>query len=183
VPVEELGGAVHHEISTELDWPLHIGTRERVVHHDERVAGVRDLARHVQVRDSQHGIGRRLEEEHLRVRAKRPFDLDRLRRVHVGEIKLVLSKYPLEEAVGAAIRVVGHDDMIAGLEQRHDRTSRRHAGREAEPRLAALKCRDVRLECRARRILRPGVFVPLVLAYRLLHVRGCLIDRGDDGAG
>ena len=45
VAVEELRGAVDDEIGAELDRPLHVGAGERVVHDDDDVARVRDLAR------------------------------------------------------------------------------------------------------------------------------------------
>ena len=49
--------------------------------------------------------------------------------------------------------------------------------------LAPFERGDVGFDRGARRVLRAGVFVALVLAQGFLHVGGGLIDRGDDGAG
>ena len=91
-------------------------------------------------------------------------------RVDVGEVELVLPQHALEQPVGSAVRVVGDDDVIAGLEERHDRALGRHARRKREPGLAVLDRRDIGLERRARRVLRARVLVALVNAKRLLHV-------------
>ena len=47
--------------------------------------------------------------------------------VHVGEVELILPQHPLEQSIGAAVCVVGDDDVIARLEERHDGALGGHA--------------------------------------------------------
>ena len=141
-------------------------------------------ARGREVGEAQHRVGRRLEEQHLRVRAESPpRSAARSGRVDVGEVEPVLPQHALEQPVRAAVGVVGDHDVVAGLEQRHHGAGRRHARGERERGLAVLDGGDVALERRARRVLRARVFVALVTPECLLHVGRGLINRGDDGAG
>ena len=68
-------------------------------------------------------------------------------------------------------------------EQRHHGAGGRHARGKRKRRPAVLDRREIGLERAPGRVLRPRVLVALVLAERLLHVGGRLIDRRDDGAG
>ena len=107
-----------------------------------------------------------------------------VRRVDVGEVELILPQHALEQPVGAAVGVVGDDDVVAGL--RAASSPRRSAAMpeaNANAALPSLDGGDVGLQRRARRVLRPRVLVALVHAQCLLDVGGCLVDRGDDGAG
>ena len=113
--VQEFCRAVDDEVGAEVDRPLHGRARERVVDHDEHVVATRDLARAGQVGQAQHGVRRRLEKQHLRGRPDRALDLVEARRVGVGELEPVPPQHAFEQPIRAAIRVIGHDDVVAGL--------------------------------------------------------------------
>ena len=130
----------------------------------------------------QHRVGRRLEEQHPRLRRDRGLDLIELRGVDVAERQPVARQHLVEQPERAAVGVVGDDDVIAGREQLGDRVDRRHARGEGEAGPAALDRREVGFERGARRVLRARVLVALVPAELLLHVGGRLVDRRDDRA-
>ena len=127
VAVEELRRAVHHQIRAEVDRPLDIGARERVVHHHDNPARVRQFACPTEVRQPQCGIGRRFQEQHLRGWPDRLLDLVQPGRVHVGEVELIFSEHALEQSIGAPVRIVRDDYVVAGLEQCHHRALGGHA--------------------------------------------------------
>ena len=52
------------DIGAEIDRPLNGRTGERVVHDDDDVVAMGDLARRRQVGQSQHRVGRGLQEQH-----------------------------------------------------------------------------------------------------------------------
>jgi hypothetical protein len=183
VAVEVLGGAVGHQVGAELDRTLNVGARERVVDDEPGVVVVGEIRRGAQVGDPHDRVGRRLDEQHPRRRLHRPLDLVELRRVHVGERQVVAREDLVEEPERAAVGVVRHDDVVAGLQHRGNRADGRHARREGEARLAGFDGREVAFERHARRILRAAVLVALVLAELFLHVGRRLVDRSDDGAG
>ncbi len=136
-----------------------------------------------QVGEAQHRVGRRLEEQHPRLRGERGVDQVEPPRVDVGEVQVVSPQHPLEQPERAAVGVVGHHDVVARLEARGDGADGGHAGGKREAGAPGLEGGDVGLERRARRVLRARVFVALVLAERILDVGRRLVDRRDDGAG
>ena len=143
-----------------------------------------DRAHALDVGDVEHRVGRRLDEQVLRVRLDRRLDQLGLRGVDVGEIEAELAAHALEQPERAAVGVVADEHVIAGLEPRQQRVDRRHARGERERRRACLDRGDVALERHARRILRAAVFEAGVrLPEAVLHVGRGLINRRDDGAG
>ena len=107
----------------------------------------------------------------------------RLRGVDIGKAQAELAADALEQAEGAAVGVVAHQHVIAGLEPRQDGVDRCHARGEREARHAGFDGGDVALEGHPRRVVRAAVLVPLVLAQAFLDIGGGLVDGGDDGAG
>ena len=180
---EKLGGAMDDEVGPELDGTLDVGAGEGVIDDHEGVVCVSDVTRPPQVRYTEDRVGGRLEEEHLRRRTHGRFDGAGVRRIDVAEVELVFAEDLLEQAVGAAVGVVGHHHVVAGLEQGHDGAFGRHARGEREARRSAFDGGHIGFERRPRRVLRARVLVPLVLPERLLHVGGRLINRDGDRAG
>src|SRR5262249_21923368 len=81
---------------------------------------------------------------------------------------------------------VGHvrtDDMLACLDERRDRSDRRHPGGESPCPRAAFEHRQVLFEGAPRWILRARVLVTSILAESLLNVGRGLIDRNGNRAG
>ena len=183
VAVQILRRAVQHHVGAELDRPLNRGAGERVVDDELCAVAVGELGGRRQVRQGEHGVGRRLDEQQLRRRLEGAGGRVEIAGVDVREVQPVPPQDALEVAIRAAVRVVGDDDVIARGEKGGDRRDGRHARGERERALAALNRRDVGFDGRARRVLRPRVLVALVLAEGILDVRGRLEDRGDDGAG
>ena len=127
VPVQKLRRAVDDEVGAEVDRPLDRRAGERVVDDDDDVTGVRDRTGSSEVGESQRRVRRRLEEQHPRVGADGGFDRLEIGRVDVGEIELILPQHALEQSIRAAVGIVGDDDVIAGLEERHHGAGRSHA--------------------------------------------------------
>ena len=82
-----------------------------------------------------------------------------------------------EHAVRAAVDVVHADDVVAGVEQVHDRRRRAEARRERVTVRGVLERGEALLERRSRRVRDARVVVALVHADRLLRERGGLVDR------
>ena len=106
----------------------------------------------------------------------------RLRGVDVGEVEPELAADALEQPERAAVGVVAHHHVVAGLEPGEDSVDGGHARGEGEAGHAGFDGREVALERHSRRILRAAVLVALVLAQALLDVGGGLVNRRDDGA-
>ena len=96
----------------------------------------------------------------------------------------IARQHLVEQPERAAVRVVGDDDVVAGLEHRaRSRRSPPCPTRTRTPALPPSIAAMLPFEREARRILRARVLVALVLAELVLHVGRRLVDRRDDGAG
>jgi hypothetical protein len=124
--VEVLGRAVRDEVGAELDRALQVRTGEGVVDDQTSVVAVGEVGRRPQVGDAHHGVGRRLDEQHPRRRRHRPFDLVEVRRVDIGEGQLVPPQHLVEQPERAAVGIVRHHHVIAGLQHGRNRADRSH---------------------------------------------------------
>ena len=136
-----------------------------------------------EVGEAHERVRRRLEQQRDGLRRDRVLDALRIARVDEGERHAEVREDLVEQPIGAAVHVLAADDVVAGLEQLHQRVGAPHAARERESVPAAFERRDVPLERLARGIPAAGVLVPLVHPERVLHVGGGLHDRRHDGAG
>ena len=181
VAVQELRGRVHDDVGAERERPLEERAHEGVVDDQDRTLPVRDLGERPDVADLHHRVGGRLEPQHVEATG-----LGRERRgvgrVEEGELDAVVGQDLREQAVGAAVHVVGDDDAPAGLDERQHRLGRRHAGGEAVGVLAPLERREVLLERAPREVVRARVLVALVLPDPLLDVGRGLVDRDAHGS-
>jgi cystathionine beta-lyase/cystathionine gamma-synthase len=80
----------------------------------------------------------------------------------------------------------GHSDVVGGAlvvrdpelgEQLAQRVDRRHARGKGQAKFSAFQRRQAGLQSRTRGVAGAGILVALVLAHRLLHVGGSLVDR------
>ena len=173
------------EVGAELDRPLEVRARERVVDDEpRRRGGARASAAAREVGEPHHRVGRRLDEQHPRRRRDRALDrvevaTCRRRRTTAGSACSTLSNsrnvppYVLSETTtwSPDLSSVAMAPMAAMPEA--------NANPALPPSIAAM----LRSSAIARRVLRARVLVALVLAERLLHVGRRLVDRRDDGAG
>ncbi len=182
VPVEELRGRVDHDVRPQLERALEEGAHERVVHDEQRAAPVRGLGQGRDVADLHERVGGGLDPEQREL-ARRLVEGARVARVQERELHAVGGQDLREEAMGAAVHVVGDDHALDGLDERHHGVGGRHAGRETVGVGAALEGAEVLFQGAPRGILGAGVFVALVLPDPFLDVRRGLEDRCHDRAG
>ncbi len=144
---------------------------------------MREVGGRRKVRDRHHGVGGCLDEEQPGLGPDGALHGVEVGGVDVAERDLAALQHPVEQPEGAAIRVLGHDDVVAGRQLAGDRGDGGHAGRERTGCTAALDGCQIAFERAARRILRPRVLETLVPAELRLHVGRGLVNRCDDGAG
>ena len=177
VAAEELGRAVDDEVGTELERTLQHRARERAVDGDQRARTVHELADRVEVDDAEQRIGRELEPDQAGAIGHRRGDRVGIGRIDRGEGQPVAPEDLVEEPEGAAVHVLGEDDVIPGIEEQHHRRRCRQSRREREAVVGALERREALLEVAARRIAGARVLESLVPSGRLLRERGRQVDR------
>ena len=187
VPAEVFGGRVEDDVGAEFDGALDIGGRGGTVDADEGANGLCELDDLADVEDLQEGVAGGLEVDELGLGR----ELDGL---GLGEIleadgdALGLEELG-EESVGAAVEVIGRDDLITRVEQaRNGGDGRQAAGeRELSPAAgdtAALELGDEVLEDLACRVAAAGVVKAPELQGRFLLEGGGLVDwRGGRAEG
>src|SRR5262249_44074675 len=125
----------------------------------------------------------RLDDDRLRALRARIRDDLRIARIHEREFEAEVAVHLVEQAIRAAVDVLAADDVIAALEELHERIDARDAARERDAVACAFERRYVALQGLPRGVLRPRILVALVFSDPLLHVRRREIDGGHDGAG
>ena len=183
VAAEVLGRRVEDDVRSEVERGLEIGRRERVVDDEQCPRGPRCGGDGREVHDVEQRVRRGLDPHEPRVReVRRRIGRELLRR-RVREAVALGLVHLREHPVRAAVNVVDADDMVARVEQVHDRRGRADARREGMAVRRVLEGREAFLEGRACRVRDTGVVVPLVDAHRLLREGRRLVDRRDHGPG
>ena len=143
VPADVLGGRVNYHVRAQIQWSLQVGAAERVV-DDERGAGSLDFRRHLgHISNGQQRVGGGLYPDNLGVVLQRVGHLLGLSGVHHAELNSPLGEDRIDEAVGSAVGVVTHDEVIAGAEDGAQNDVRGgHSGGEDFAELSALECCD-----------------------------------------
>ena len=183
VAVDELGRGVNDDVGAVVERRLKDGRHEGVVHHHERTGRVGNLSECGDIDQLQHGIGRRLEPEHLRVGPQVLPKRGGVREVSEGELHAEAGEHLGEEPVGAAVEVVAGHHMVAGAEEVEDGVGGRAARGKGDAMLAVLDRSDAGLKRVTGRVLRPRVLVALVDAGARLHIGRGLEDGRHNGAG
>ena len=127
VAVQIFRSRVHDDIDAKLERPLQVWGHESVVANDARSRAMRDLADLFEVRQNHDRVRWCFNEHHFRVRLDRSFDVQWIRSVDVIEFDVVVGEYAIEETCGAAVSVVGNDDVLAGFYQTQRGIDRGHA--------------------------------------------------------
>ena len=175
---EVLRDAVHDRVGAELERALQRRRGERVVDHDLRARRVCDRGHGLDVDDLQQRVRRCLDPHEPRLGTDRAGE-----RVGIGEVARRHLETPRaehlgEQAVRAAVHVVGQHHVVAGPQRQQQRRLGGHPAREREPALAAFE----RGERAARAPRASGsptarVVPHLRVADVVLGVRRGLIDR------
>jgi len=71
VAVEILGHGMDDDVGAEFNGALEVGAEKGVVYNQRRVALVGELGHRGDIRDTQRGVGRRLDVKHFGVRTER----------------------------------------------------------------------------------------------------------------
>ena len=169
------------DVGAQLQRTLEDRRREGVVHDQQCLVSLGDVAHGGQVRESHEGIRRRLHEQGSRGRRHRISHSLRIIRIHIRERQAEMTQDAIEQTERATVHVLPAHDVIAGAEQLHDRVEAAHTTPEREPVRAAFERRDVPFERLSGGILPTGVLVSLVDADAFLHVRGREVERRHDG--
>ncbi len=171
------------DVGAELEGTLEVRGGEGVVDDEHGAGCVGDLGDGGDVGDAHQRIGRRLDEHGDGPIAHGGAHGFGISRVDVAEAEAQVAQEAIEEAEGAAVDVLSADDVIAGLEQLHERVDTGGAAGEGEAVRGALEGGDVPLQRLTSGVPAARVLVPFVLTERVLDVRGRRVDRGHDGAG
>ena len=187
VAPQVLGGGVQHHIGAEVEGALQVRGGKGVVHHEPRPGIVGDGSDRLHVGDPQQRVTRRLQPHQLGLRPDRRRHRGKIGRLGDAPREPLLAEHPGEEAKGAAVGVVGQQDMVAqfqGVPQQSRRSHPRCGGGAAAAAalIDPLEGGEGGLQRRAGRVVGAGVVVPGVLAGSVLGVGAGGVDRDHDGA-
>ena len=171
------------DVGAECQRLLEVRREEGIVDGEQSAVLVGKLSDGTDVADEHHRVRRRLDEDHLRLRAD-----FRGRRFEVGRVDVVVGQAVLlvdvvDESDGAAIEVFGEQDVVAGIQQVEHHVDGGHARRDGPGALAALELREDVLELFARRIGDAAVVKARALLVAGMAVGGREVDRLADGTG
>ena len=183
VAADVLRRAVDDDVGAERQGFLEVRREEGVVDGEQGAVLVGELGERADVADEHHRVRRRLDEDHLRLRAD-----FRGRCLEVGRVDVVVGQAVLlvdvvDESDGAAVEVFGEQDVVAGIQQVEHHVDGSHARRDGPGALAALELREDVLELLARRIGDAAVVEARALLVAGMAVGGREVDRLADGTG
>ena len=181
VPVDELGGGVHHDVGAVLQRALVQRREERVVRRDHRTDGVGGVGDLADVGDPQERVGRRLDPDKGGGPVERGAERGIVVEVDEVDLEPALPGEEREESPCAAVGIVLDDDTSAA---RHERLGDqgdggkpgRHRGRTD----AALEDGDRVVELVTGGVAGAGVVVGAWLADALEGVVGAQVDGRHD---
>ena len=152
--VDVLGGGVDDDVGAEFEGMLKQGCREDIVDGDDDAGRMRDIRDRGDVDEIQQRIGRRLEEEHLRIRAQGIGPGLGVAAIDQGELDAEARTQDFDDVAARAEHGAGGDDVIAGVQFGQDR--RRDGGHAGG--------RDTHI-------------------FRAFHQTQALFEHGDGGIG
>ena len=178
-----LGERVHHDVGAQIERRLQVGRTERVIDGQQRPGLLGHGGGGPDVDDVEQRVSRCLNPDELGLRAD--FFAHRAHVAHRHEVKLdaVGRENFGEEAVGAAVEVVGADDLVAGLEQLYQAVDGGHAGGEGQAVLPVFQRRHRVLQLGAGGVVGARVLVAFVVAGAALHIGRGLVNGRHNGPG
>src|SRR6187455_2020043 len=108
---------MHDDVDSELERQLKVRRHEGVVANHASAGSMRDFANLAQVGDDHYRIRWCFQKHHLGVRLDGSFNVEHVRRIDKIKLDVVVREYAGEETRGAAVSVVGNDDVFTGLHQ------------------------------------------------------------------
>jgi hypothetical protein len=169
------------DVGAEGERVLEEGRGEGVVHDQPRAVASRDLGAGGDVDQAQQRIGGALDPHEPRGLADRLVDLLGSRRVDVREAKSEARHHLREQAVAAAVEVVGHHHVVAGLQQLYDAGDCGHTRRVGQTEAPLLQRREAALQRLARGVSASRVLEAAVHADGILGERDRLVHGDDRG--
>ena len=169
--------AVHHEVRAQLQRPLEIRARKRVVHRQQRSGTPRHFGHRRQIHELQQRIRRRLHPDQPRVRPDRRREGRRRSRIGVVHLHAPRAIHFLQQPVRPAVQVVARHHVVARRKQLEHGRRGRHAGSERQAVGAAFERRQRPFQRLARRIARARIFVGARPADAVLLVGRRLVHR------
>ncbi len=131
--------AVDDEVRTECDRALIIGGEEGIVHDEQQMVLLTEGLHGAQIRHLHGGVARRLDVQRLCLRADERLHLTAIGGVRVGEGQPARALRRVKQPDGAAIQIVGCNDVVSGIKERQDHIDRRHAGGAGKRRARAFE--------------------------------------------
>ena len=186
VPAGVLRRRVHHDVGAQRDRLLQVGRGEGVVDDEERAALVGDPRERRDVGDAEQRVGRASRpRSSWSARARAPRAPRRRRPRRRWGAPCPTAGHLGEQPVGAAVRVVGDDDVVAGCGRARSKVSSAASPEaKASPRSTSLERGEALLERRTGGVGRARVLVAAAQpADAVLLVGGHLVDRRHDRPG
>ena len=178
-------GAVDHDVGccSSLIGCCRYGDAKRVIDRENRSRLVSQVGDGGDVHDLQQRIGRCLDPDHFCFRGDDLAETIGAWIVGVASNQAPRLEDTFQDAEGAAVKVRGGGDFIAGLELGEHRVGGGETGRERQAALAAFEGGEAGFQGGARRVAAARIFVALVLAGSGLRVGRSGVDRHHRGAG
>ena len=177
---EVLRRGVHRGVGAERERLLQVRSGESVVDDHPRVLILRRARNGLDVDDREQRVGRGLDPDHAGLGPPRRFERAQVAQVTGRPRDPMTFVYTCDKPVGAAVRVVRDDQMVARVECAQDGILGREAARERESVPRVLERRDARLHRGTSRVAAARIFVAAVLSDRVLGECRRQADRRHD---
>ena len=178
VAAEKFGRRVERDVRAQLERALEIGGEEGVVHHRDCARALGQRGDAADVRHAHHRVGRRLEVDHFRPLAQLRFHRGGVAEVGQQEADAEAAENLFQQPVGAAVDVVGDNDLVAALQQREAGRHRGQPACERERAHAAVEQAHFFLQRAAGGVVAAGVGVG---RFAVVDEGGGLVDGAGDG--
>ena len=182
VAVEIFGRRMDDDVRAQRERAAKDGRDEGVVHDEQHVVLFRDRGDLAEIEHFDGGIGDRLGEDELRAAVNQFFDLLGGRiRVEEAALDAVFRQRDRKEVEGTAVDRRRGDDVVARVAQgQREQRDRRHAGRAADRRDAALQLGNFALECGDRRVREARIKITVRFQIEQIRhpLRAVIIERG-----
>src|SRR5262249_45698145 len=147
--VEILGRRMHNHVESELKWTLHVRTRKRVVRDGHGTKSASDFGDLLEVDELEHRVGRRLDPDEPGTRRRSCADVFRIAHIYVTECEAGgTASDAIEKAKGAAVHVIGGDDVVACVEAIEQRGGGGQTRGERKTAFARFESRNTTLPCK-----------------------------------